>query len=99
MGKVKAMRGDLTGALELHRQAFQAREKIAEAQPNRRGNDYSGSGVHVAARIAALAEGGQVLASAETVTEAAAPFAASEPRPVALKGVSTEVSVVAISWS
>jgi serine/threonine-protein kinase len=40
MGKVKGMRGDLTGALELHRLAFVAREKVARAQPNRRGIDF-----------------------------------------------------------
>ena len=90
-------------ALAEHRRSHgfapSVRMGVHAAEANRRGSDYSGSGVHVAARIAALAEGGQVLASAETATEAAAPFAASEPRPVALKGVSAEVSVVAISWS
>src|SRR5207253_1988300 len=40
------------------------------AEATRRGNDYSGVGVHVAARIAALAEGGQILASAQTANEA-----------------------------
>jgi class 3 adenylate cyclase len=89
-------------ALAEHRRSHgfapSVRMGLHAAEANRRGSDYSGSGVHVAARIAALAEGGQVLASAETATEAAAPFATSEPRPVALKGVSAEVSVVAISW-
>jgi class 3 adenylate cyclase len=65
----------------------------------RRGSDYGGKGVHVAARIAALAEGGQVLASAETAAEAGAGFQTSEPRPVALKGVAAELDVVAISWT
>ena len=36
------------------------------AEANRRGADYSGKGVHVAARVAALAVGGQILATAET---------------------------------
>jgi class 3 adenylate cyclase len=93
---------DVQRALADHRRSHgfapSVRMGVHAADANRRGSDYSGSGVHVAARIAALAEGGQVLASAETATEAAAPFAASEPRGVALKGVSAEVSIVAISW-
>jgi class 3 adenylate cyclase len=72
---------------------------VHTAEANRRERDYSGKGVHVAARIAALAEGGQVLASASTATEAGAPYPTSEPRPVALKGVSAEVDVVSIDWS
>ena len=35
------------------------------AEANRRGSDYSGKGVHVAARVAALAGGGEILATAE----------------------------------
>jgi len=72
---------------------------VHTAEANRRAGDYSGKGVHVAARIAALAEGGQVLASAATAAEAAAQYPTSEPRRVALKGVSAEVDVVSIAWS
>jgi class 3 adenylate cyclase len=93
---------DIQRALAEHRSthgfAPSVRMGIHAAEANRRGTDYSGKGVHVAARIAALAEGGQVLASAETVTEAATSYAASQPRSVALRGVSAEVSVVSISW-
>jgi class 3 adenylate cyclase len=70
---------------------------VHAAEANRRGSDYSGKGVHVAARIAALAEGGQVLASAGTATEASYPT--SEPRPLALKGVSAEVEIVSVTWA
>jgi class 3 adenylate cyclase len=66
---------------------------------NRRGSDYSGMGVHVAARIAALAEGGQVLASQETANEAGGSCPVTDPRPVALKGVSTPVDVVTVAWA
>ncbi|HEY3208730.1 MAG TPA: adenylate/guanylate cyclase domain-containing protein [Actinomycetota bacterium] len=72
---------------------------VHAAEANRRGSDYSGKGVHVAARIAALADGGQVLVSAETAAEAGGSYATSEPRAVALKGVSGEVEVVSVSWS
>jgi class 3 adenylate cyclase len=64
-----------------------------------RGNDYSGKGVHVAARIASLADAGQVLTSAETAAEAGRSFAASERRSVALKGVADEVEIVSITWT
>jgi class 3 adenylate cyclase len=72
---------------------------IHAAEANRRGSDYSGKGVHVAARIAALADGGQVLATAETAAEGGATHITSEPRAVALKGVSAEVGVVSIAWN
>jgi len=72
---------------------------VHTADANRRGTDYSGKGVHVAARIAALAEGGQVLASAETAAEAGGSCQTSEPRSVALKGVSAEVDVVSVAWA
>jgi class 3 adenylate cyclase len=69
------------------------------SEANHRGNDYSGKGVHVAARIAALAEGGQVLVSAETAAEAGDGLSTSDPRRVALRGVSDEVEVVSVAWS
>ncbi|HYT77746.1 MAG TPA: adenylate/guanylate cyclase domain-containing protein, partial [Actinomycetota bacterium] len=71
---------------------------VHAADAHRRGGNYRGKGVHVAARIAALADGGQVLASAETAAEAGTSYAMSEPRAVALKGVSAEVGVVSVAW-
>ena len=58
-------------------------------------NNFHGKGVHEAARIAALAEGGEILASQET---AGSYTGASEPRTVALKGISDPVEVVTIDW-
>ena len=72
---------------------------VHAADAHRRGTDYSGKGIHVAARIAALADGGQVLASAETAAEGGASYATSEPRAVALKGVSVQVDVVSVAWN
>jgi len=68
------------------------------AEATQRGSDYSGVGVHVAARIAALAEGGEVLASAETLDGADASCPITGPRPVTLKGVSAPVQVVTVAW-
>jgi class 3 adenylate cyclase len=90
-------------ALADHRGAhgFAPRVRIGvhAADANRRGNDYSGVGVHVTARIAALAEGGEVLASAETAAQAGASWTVSEPRRVTLKGVSGTIEVVALGWA
>ncbi|TAJ19812.1 MAG: hypothetical protein EPO65_05595 [Dehalococcoidia bacterium] len=58
-------------------------------------NNFRGKGVHEAARIAALAEGAEILASRETAGEYPG---ASEPRTVALKGISDPIEVVAIDW-
>lgn len=62
-----------------------------------RGNDYSGIGVHVAARLGALAEGGEILISQDALAEAGA-VRTTEPREVAVRGVSTPITVAAIDW-
>ena len=58
---------------------------------------YLGRGVHVAARIGALAEGGEILASAETIA-GQEDLATSGPREVALRGVTEPVEVRSIDW-
>ena len=58
--------------------------------------DFRGKGVHEAARIAALADGGQILASAHTVEGTRHPTA--DPRTVGLKGISEPVEVVSVEW-
>jgi class 3 adenylate cyclase len=59
---------------------------------------YLGGGVHAAARIGALATGGEILASAETVQGAPADVSVSDPRAASLKGFAEPVSVVSIDW-
>lgn len=59
------------------------------------GGRYRGRGVHEAARIAALAGGAEIVASARSVEGS---FAVSEPRSVALKGISEPIEVVTIEW-
>jgi class 3 adenylate cyclase len=71
---------------------------VHAAEATRRGQDYSGGEVHKAARIAALAEGGEILASVATLALADADFKVSEPREVALKGVTEPVEVSRIEW-
>jgi class 3 adenylate cyclase len=61
------------------------------------GRNFSGKGVHEAARIAALADGGEILASLETARSAAG-FKFSEPRTVTLKGIAEPVETVLVDW-
>ena len=68
------------------------------AEATRRGQDYSGGEVHKAARIAALAEGGEILASVDAVADASGEFKVSEPREVSVKGVADPVAVTRIDW-
>ena len=67
------------------------------AEATRRGHDYGGGEVHKAARIAALAEGWEILASDETLSEAEG-VRVGEFREVALKGITTPVKVAPIEW-
>ncbi len=81
-----------------HGFAVQVRIGLHSAEATRRGRDYGGKGVHQAARIASLAEGGEILASQATVAADGVRYSLSEPRLVSLKGISEPVPVVAIEW-
>ena len=69
---------------------------LHSVEATRKGRDYAGKGVHEAARIGALATGGEILASAGVVRAAKARFPVSEARMVELKGVSEPVAVASI---
>jgi class 3 adenylate cyclase len=76
----------------------QVRIGLHTADATRQGSNYRGKGVHQAARIAALAKGGEILAGARAVSDGPLRFAVSEPRRVELKGISDPIDVVAIDW-
>jgi class 3 adenylate cyclase len=59
--------------------------------------DYAGLGVHEAARVGAIAESGEILATAATVEVNGAGVAVNE-REVTLKGIARPVRVVSIDW-
>jgi class 3 adenylate cyclase len=59
--------------------------------------DYAGQGVHVAARIGALAGGGEILVSRDSL-DGGSRFVLSEPRSQKLKGFDDPVEVVAVHW-
>ena len=81
-----------------HGFAPQVRIGLHEADASTRALDFSGHGVHEAARIGSLAAGGQILASLTTVQHAATRFPVSASRSVTLKGVSRPVEVVTVEW-
>src|SRR3990172_8359620 len=60
------------------------------------GTTYKGRAVHQAARIAAAAQGGEILAGRATVEAAGHP--ATQPRTVSLKGITEPVEVVSVEW-
>ena len=61
-------------------------------------DDYAGMGVHQAARVGALAEGGEIVVTCETVEAEPIPYAVSDERTVSLKGIAQPVRVVSIDW-
>jgi class 3 adenylate cyclase len=68
----------------------------ATTSAHRRGG-YQGKGVHEAARIAAIAEGGQIVASVGTMKDAIS-FPRSAPRSVQLSGLHQPIDLVTIDW-
>jgi class 3 adenylate cyclase len=59
--------------------------------------DYAGEGVHMAARIGALAGGGEILASSASL-DGSSRFPLSPPRRETLKGFDDPVELVAVGW-
>jgi len=78
--------------------ALSVRIGLHTAEANLRGTDYSGKGVHVAARVAELAGGGEVLATSETLAEAGH-VSVSNVRLAPVKGVAAPVSIAAVGWT
>ena len=92
-----AVQRKLTDHRREHGFAPQVRIGLHASEAAQVDRGYQGVGVHEAARIADLAEGGEILASRATVAGIAG-FAFSEPRTVTLKGISDPVEVVAVDW-
>jgi class 3 adenylate cyclase len=81
-----------------HGFAPQVRIGVHAAEATAVADDYAGLGVHEAARVGALAEGGEILATTSTVVAAAMHVAVGEEREVSLKGLPHPVRVVSIGW-
>ena len=82
-----------------HGFAPQVRIGLHSAEATVIADDYAGLGVHEAARVGAIAEGGEILATVSTVSSAQIPFGFGDEREVSLKGLDQPVRVVAIDWS
>ena len=65
---------------------------------HREDDDYAGQGVHLAARIGALAGGGEILVSRESIDGGGGRYGQSEPRQAELKGIEEPVEIVSIDW-
>ena len=89
-------------ALADHRRAHgfapSVRIGVHATAATRSGRIYRGKGVHEAARIAALAEGDEIIASRDTVTSSARSITVVDAREVRLKGISDPVEIVRIDW-
>lgn len=60
--------------------------------------DYAGQGVHMAARIGAAAEAGEILVSSESLDGALEGTSLSDPRAMTLKGFSEPVQIRSVRW-
>ena len=80
-----------------HGFAPQVRIGLHAAEATRVAGDFEGAGVHAAARVGALAGGGEILVSTETIEGLDVPTT-GEAREVSLKGLAKPVTVVAVDW-
>jgi class 3 adenylate cyclase len=82
----------------VHGFAPQLRIGLHAAQALPAGAGFKGKGVHEAARIGALAQAGEIIASCSTIALARGSCATSETRSVELKGFSKPVEIARIDW-
>jgi class 3 adenylate cyclase len=71
---------------------------IHAAEASRSGTDYLGTGVSLAARIGAAANGSEILVSRATLDAARRTFPTTAERRLELKGIVTPTDVVSIGW-
>ena len=93
---------DLQQALRDHQESIgfapPIRIGVHTADANRRGHDYSGIGVHVAARVGALAGAGEIVVTIDTLEDAGLPGEGAAEE-VAIKGVSGTIRVCRVPWT
>jgi class 3 adenylate cyclase len=81
-----------------HGFAPQVRIGMHAAEATAVGDDYAGIGVHEAARVGALADGGEILVTFETLDREPIVFPITDERTVELKGIAQPVRVARIEW-
>jgi class 3 adenylate cyclase len=93
-----AMQRRLAQQREAQAFAPQIRIGVHQAQANRVGLDYAGTGVNQAARIGAAATGGEILVSASSLSGLGRPIAEGARRTETLRGLSQPVELVSVDW-
>ncbi|HUO72808.1 MAG TPA: adenylate/guanylate cyclase domain-containing protein [Solirubrobacteraceae bacterium] len=92
----------LQRSFDLHRRehGFAPRLRIGvhAAEATRRGGDFFGHGVHVAARVAAAGSGDEILATASTLADAGDRVTTMPVNAIALKGVTEPVEIAKVDW-
>jgi class 3 adenylate cyclase len=78
--------------------APQVRIGVHAAEVSQAGTEYTGKGVHEAARIAAVAAPGEIVASRSTLDAASSSFQYCNQRDVRLKGLSSPMTVATVQW-
>jgi class 3 adenylate cyclase len=71
---------------------------VHAAEATERDGDFFGRGVHEAARVAGLAAGDEILASAAVLATVGDRFDVTEPRALAVKGLADPVAVATVTW-
>jgi class 3 adenylate cyclase len=71
---------------------------LYQAEATKEGGDWSGIGVHAAARIGALAEAEEILVSRDTLDDDDLSFTTTGSRSVVLKGISRPIEIVSVAW-
>jgi class 3 adenylate cyclase len=94
---------DIQRRLRTHRRehgfAPWVRIGLHRAEVTRKGQNFTGAGVHLAARVGAAAEREEILVSGDAAADAGTiRFHVSEPRSVQLKGVAAPVEVRSVDW-
>jgi DNA-binding winged helix-turn-helix (wHTH) protein/class 3 adenylate cyclase len=93
-----AIQRALAAHREQHGFAPQVRIGAHTAESLRRGGDYAGIGVHVAARVAAAAAGSSVCVTTTTLERASRPRKTGPPRRLEVEGAREVVEVVDVDW-
>lgn len=77
---------------------FKVRIGLHSGEALKRGSDYTGRGVNVAARIGALGGAGEILVSTDTLDGVETPYGLSSQRSAELKGFDEPVPIAALCW-
>jgi len=93
---------EIQRTLERHRHdhgfALPVRVGVHAARAAHTPDGYAGRGVHVAARIGALAAAGEILISTSTLADAAADISVGPTRVATLKGLPEPLELACVEW-